>query len=354
MIIHPSGKIRVLVVDDSTSMRMLVRAILTSDPSIEVVGVAADGIEAVEKAEALKPEVITLDVEMPRMNGIDALRQIMVKAPSKVIMLSSLTQEGAKTTFEALDAGAFDFVPKRAGYGFEAEILNKVKESVRSNFGVTAKGAAATAKSEGSVIPVQSMLARNKRINVVGIGTSTGGPLALQEVLSRIPASFPYGIVVAIHMPKTFTATYSERINSKCAITVREAVDGDLVKQGVALIAPGGVHTTIVRHNGGMMVKTVPSADYPKHVYVPSVDLMLSSLAEVTAGSMLGVIMTGMGSDGFKGMQLLKQKGGTTIVQDEATSTIYGMPRACIMGGVADVVLPLGKIGDEIAKIAAA
>jgi two-component system chemotaxis response regulator CheB len=169
-------------------------------------------------------------------------------------------------------------------------------------------------------------------------------------VLSRIPVNFPYGIIVGIHMPKAFTGPYADRLNAKCSMTIREAVDGDILKPGLALVCPGGMHTTLVKHGGQVMVKTVPISAHPQYVYIPSVDLMLSSMAEATNGSMLGVILTGMGSDGFKGMQLLKQKGGVTIVQDEATSTIYGMPKACVDGGVADEVLPLGQIGFEISK----
>lgn len=359
MAISPSPKIRVLIVDDSTSMRMLVRGILTADPAIDVVGTAADGIEAVEKAGILKPDVITLDVEMPRMNGIDALRQILAKAPAtKAVMLSSLTQDGAKTTFEALEAGAFDFVSKSSNNGFEAEVLAKVKVAAGSRFAQAGRVGIAPSSPGGTVIGGQvnvvrsaALLPKGKKINVVGIGASTGGPVAVQDVLSQIPANFPYGIIVAIHMPKTFTKTYAERVNGCCAITVREAADGDLIKPGVALIAPGGVHTTVVLQGGGLMVKTAPITDYPKHVFIPSVDLMMTSLAEVSGGAMLGVILTGMGSDGFKGMQSLKQKGGTTIAQNEATSTIYGMPRACVEGGVADAVLPLGEIAAGITKV---
>jgi two-component system chemotaxis response regulator CheB len=189
-----------------------------------------------------------------------------------------------------------------------------------------------------------------KKISMVGIGASTGGPIALQEVLTRIPAHFPYPILAAIHMPKAFTGTYAERINAKCAVTVREAVDGELLKPGVALIAPGGMHTTLVRQGSGFAVKTMPITDYPKHVFIPSIDIMMTGMAEASGGAMLGVILTGMGSDGFKGMQLLKKAGGTTIVQDEATSTIYGMPKACVEGKVADQVLPLGQIGTEITR----
>ena len=184
------------------------------------------------------------------------------------------------------------------------------------------------------------------------IGASTGGPVALQEVLSRIPMDFPYGIIVGIHMPKAFTGPYADRLNGKCSLTIREAVDGDILKPGLALIAPGGMHTSLVKRGNSVVVKLSPTSAYPQYVYIPCVDLLISSMAEATAGSSLGVILTGMGSDGFKGMQQLKQRGGVTIAQDEATSTIYGMPKACVDGGVADEVLPLGQIGFAIAKCA--
>lgn len=358
MLSTTTGKTRVLIVDDSSFMRMAIRSILSKEPSIDIVGTAADGVEGVEKAIALKPDVITMDIEMPRMDGIAALRQIMAKAPTKVIMVSTLTNEGAKSTFEALDAGAIDYIPKNvtdstdAQKIFREELLRKITEAVRSRF-----GSRVAAPQVRSVVtpPVQrsaSSKLAGKKINYVGIGASTGGPVALQEVLSRIPVNFPYGIIVGIHMPKAFTGPYADRLNAKCSMTIREAVDGDVLKPGLALIAPGGMHTTLVRQGGNVVVKTVPTSNYPQYVYIPSVDLLLSSMAEATNGSMLGVILTGMGNDGFKGMQLLKSKGGVTIAQDEATSTIYGMPKACVEGGVADDVLPLGQIGFEIAKFA--
>lgn len=335
-----TAKVRVLIVDDSSSVRMIVRDVLSADPTFEIVGQAADGIEAVQKVRLLKPDVITLDVDMPRMNGIDALRQIMSIAPdTRVVMLSSLTWQGAKTTFDALEAGAFDFIPKSAH--FEKEILPKVKASIRFRFLHGVKSA---------LSPPPRVSLTSKKISVVGIGASTGGPMAVQAVLAQIPANFPYGIVVAIHMPNAYTGPYAERTNSKCALTVREAVLGDIIKPGVVLVVPGGMHTMLLRQAGGIVVKTEPSTNYPNHVFVPSIDMMMSSLAEASGGAMLGVIMTGMGSDGFKGMQMLKQKGGVNIIQDEATSTIYGMPRACVDGGVADSVLPLNQIGREIAR----
>lgn len=360
MLTSRTGKIRVLIVDDSSFMRMAIRSVLSKDSSFDIVGTAADGMEGVEKAIALKPDVITMDVEMPRMDGIAALRQIMAKSPTKVLMVSTLTNEGAKATFEALDAGAIDYIPKNVTDSTEAqnifreELLRKVREAGKSHFGHTITTSIARPGGAAPVAPPPQRPTASrftgKKINYVGIGASTGGPVALQEVLSRIPVNFPYGIIVGIHMPKAFTGPYADRLNAKCSMTIREAVDGDVLKPGLALIAPGGMHTTLVRQGANVIVKTVPTSAYPQYVYIPSVDLMMSSMAEATNGSMLGVILTGMGNDGFKGMQLLKSKGGLTIAQDEATSTIYGMPRACVEGGVADEVLPLGQIGFEISK----
>ncbi len=360
MIMPQSTKTRVLIVDDSSFMRMAIRSILSKDPAFDIVGTAADGVEGVEKALALKPDIITMDIEMPRMDGISALKQIMAKAPTKVIMVSTLTNEGAKATFEALDAGAIDYIPKNvtdstdAQNIFRQELLHKMKDAVRSRFSRPFGGPASsirpvTAAAAPPQRPTSSKFS-GKKIQYVGIGASTGGPVALQEVLSRIPVNFPYGVMVGIHMPKAFTGPYADRLNAKCSMTIREAVDGDVLKPGLALIAPGGMHTSLVKQGANIVVKLKPTSDYPQYVYIPSVDLMLSSMAEATGGSMLGVILTGMGNDGFKGMQLLKQKGGLTIAQDEATSTIYGMPKACVDGGVADEVLPLGQIGFEISK----
>jgi two-component system chemotaxis response regulator CheB len=354
-----NGKTRVLIVDDSSFMRMAIRSVLSKDLSIDIVGTAADGMEGVEKAIALKPDIITMDVEMPRMDGIAALKQIMAKAPTKVIMVSTLTNQGAKSTFEALDAGAIDYIPKNVTDSSEAqnifreELLRKVREAGRSRSFSPASSPTIrpTAPPPAQRTATRSKIA-GKRINYVGIGASTGGPVALQEVLSRIPVNFPYGIIVGIHMPKAFTGPYADRLNAKCSMTIREAVDGDILKPGLALIAPGGMHTTLVKRGTNVVVKLEPTSNYPQYVYIPSVDLMLSSMAEATGGSMLGVILTGMGNDGFKGMQALKSKGGVTLVQDEATSTIYGMPKACVDGGVADEVMPLGQIGFEISKFA--
>jgi len=351
-----NNRIRVLIVDDSSFMRMAIRSILSKDVTFDVVGTASDGMEGVAKAVSLKPDIITMDIEMPRMDGIAALKQIMTVAPTKVIMVSTLTNQGAKSTFEALEAGAIDYIPKNITDSSEAqnifreELMRKIRAAVKSYTPV--KPVAAPRASQPPIPRAPSAKIAGKRINYVGIGASTGGPVALQEVLSRIPVNFPYGIIVGIHMPKAFTGPYADRLNAKCSLAIREAVDGDILKPGLALVAPGGMHTSLVRRGNNVVVKVEPASNYPKYVYIPSVDLMMSTMAEATGGSMLGVILTGMGNDGFKGMQELKTKGGVTIVQDEATSTIYGMPKACVDGGVADEVLPLGQIGFEISKFA--
>ncbi len=355
MIQPRSKKIRVLIVDDSSFMRMAIRRILSSDPDIEIAGTANNGAEGVQKTLELKPDLVTMDIEMPVMDGIAALKQIMAREPTRVIMVSTLTNEGAKATFDALEAGAVDYIPKNitdstsAQAIFREEILRKVKEAVRSS---TERRSILTVRQAPVARRIAEARLPKVRMNYVAIGASTGGPVALQEVLSRIPVNFPFGIMVVIHMPKAFTGPYAERLNAKCSLTIKEAAEGDMLKPGTALIAAGGSHTLIARRPGGLCVHQAPTSEYPKNTYVPSVDLMMTSLADACGGAMLGVILTGMGNDGFKGMQHLKGKGGITLVQDEASSTIYGMPRACVNGGVADLVLPLDQIGFEIAKTA--
>ncbi len=354
--VNSTKKVRVLIVDDSSFMRMAIRGILDRDPDLEVVGSAIDGADGVKKAVDMRPDVITMDIEMPRMDGISALREIMAKTPTRVIMVSTLTNEGAKATFEALEAGAVDYIPKNitdsttAQKVFKEELLQKVKAAAL--FAIPRKAAAAIRPAVPEKYKPAGSRLKPARITCVSIGASTGGPIALQEVLSRIPINFPYGIMVAIHMPKAFTGPYAERLNSKCSLSIKEAADGDILRPGTALIAPGGMHSRMVRQSSGIAVRTASTDQFPGYIFVPSVDIMMTSLADATGGSALGVILTGMGNDGFKGMQHIKGKGGSTLVQDEATSTIYGMPKACIQGGIADLVLPLDQMGFEIARIA--
>jgi len=348
-------KIRVLIVDDSSFIRLAMRVFLSRDPQIEVVGVAVDGADGVAKAAQLRPDIITMDVEMPVMDGITAVRRIMATAPTRVIMVSSMTCSGATATFEALEAGAIDYVTKTAADSpgvqehFRGELLRKIREATQATFGASLSPTPAPPAVH--VVEKLSPTGLARQIRYIGIGTSTGGPTALLEVLSRLPATFPHAIMVAIHMPQAFTGPYAERLNSKCRLPVREAADGDILKPGQILIAPGGRHATLVRRPEGVTVQLIPTSNYPRNFFVPSVDLMLSSLSEAAGGPVLGVILTGMGNDGLKGMQQLKSRGGLTLVQDESTSTIFGMPRACIEGGVADEILPLGQIGHAIGQL---
>jgi two-component system chemotaxis response regulator CheB len=347
-------KLRILICDDSSFMRMAIRNILSRDPGIEVVATAADGLEGMEKAALFKPDIITMDMEMPHMDGITAVRQIMATTPTRVIMVSTLTSAGAKATFEALEAGAVDYVPKNTAdtpdtrEQFQTELLRKVKEAGNAVFNRKSGLSPAPATAHSAIRVYPAVVPR--RVNYIGIGASTGGPTAVMEVLSRLPVGFPHAIMVVIHMPKTFTGPYAERLNCKCQLTVREASNVEILSPGLVLVAPGGSHTTLEKKTDRIVVRLSPTSVYPHNYYVPSVDLMMSTLAEASNGSMLGVILTGMGNDGLKGMKHLKNMGGLTLVQDEITSTIYGMPRACIEGGIADSILPLGQIGPAIAQ----
>jgi two-component system chemotaxis response regulator CheB len=356
MIPEKKKRQRVLIVDDSSFMRMAIRSILSRDPEIEIVGTAVNGADGVAKALALKPDIITMDVEMPVLDGISALKEIMRSNPTRVIMVSTLTKEGATATFDALESGAVDYVSKSTCDSgvehnqFREELLLKIRAAAATSFARKFAPVASPARSQ----PAGANRSRTFSVKTefVGIGASTGGPVALQEVLSRIPATFNQGIMVVIHMPKAFTAPFAERLNSKCALPVKEAADGDLLLPGHVLVAPGGRHLTLQRKGGGIVIQTTTVENYPKYVYVPSIDLMMSSLADACKGPMVGVILTGMGNDGLNGMRRIKEKGGLTLVQDKASSTIYGMPKACVEAGIADEVLPLDQIGAELGRIA--
>jgi two-component system chemotaxis response regulator CheB len=356
MIPVKNKKQRVLIVDDSSFMRMAIRSILSRDPEIEIVGTAVNGADGVAKALALKPDIITMDVEMPVMDGITALKEIMGSHPTRVLMVSTLTKEGATATFDALESGAVDYVSKSTCDSgaehnqFREELLLKIKAAAATSFARKIVPAAASPRIQP--VGANRNRALTAKYEFVGIGASTGGPVALQEVLSRIPATFNQGIMVVIHMPKAFTGPFSERLNSKCALPVKEAADGDLLLPGHVLIAPGGRHLTLQRKGGGIVIQTSPVENYPKYVYVPSIDLMMTSLSDACKGPMVGVILTGMGNDGLSGMRHIKEKGGLTLVQDKASSTIYGMPKACVEAGIADEVLPLDQLGAELGRIA--
>ncbi len=350
--------IRVLVVDDSGFFRRRVTEILEADPMLEVCGVAENGQEAVEKTAALKPDVITMDIEMPVLDGISATRAIMAKTPTPIIMFSSLTTEGAKATLDALDAGALDFLPKK----FE-DIARDRDEAKRllckrvRELGMKARmhgrpPRATTPATKPATAPATSSLARSsgRGIKLLAIGTSTGGPVALQKVLSKLPANFPVPIILIQHMPGTFTPAFAQRMNQQCAITVKEAQDGDELKPGTALLAPGGKQLRLEKRPGGREVRVRVEDGDATQTYKPSVDLTFRSVADVFPAETLAVVMTGMGADGREGAKVLKQKGSEIWAQDEESSIVYGMPAAVVEAGLVSRILDVNKLGAEIVK----
>ena len=365
--------IRVLIVDDSGFFRRRLTEILNSDPMIEVVETAVDGKDAVEKAKSCRPDVITMDIEMPVMNGIDATREIMRHSPVPIIMFSSLTHDGAQATLDALDAGAVDFLPKRFDdiSNDKAEARNILCERVRTMVGpgmarraapaAPPPAAAATrpgikpAPQPSAVQPTttaQRPASRSHKafnptdFELVAIGTSTGGPIALQEVLVQLPASFPLPLLLVQHMPAKFTEAFAGRLNQLCQIEVREAKDGDMLKPGLALLAPGGKQMRVEKRAGRMMVRVTEETD-PMQNYKPCVDVTFDSVNAAVGNKALGIILTGMGADGREASNKLKSRGATIWAQDEATSTIYGMPAA--VAPIAEQILPLKEIGRKLA-----
>ena len=340
-----SDKIRVLVVDDSAIMRKLITDILKKDPQIEVVGQAENGKKAIELAKALKPDVITLDIEMPEMDGLTALRFLKREVPSaRVIMFSSLTQEGARATLEALSLGAFDFVPKPSTKSF-LESVKKIEEELLPKI----KGATEKVKAPLLTLPKVATRIKSGLYRVLGIGVSTGGPQTLTEIFKELPGNFPVPILVVQHMPPLFTKQLAERLNKISAIQVKEAEEGEPVKEGVAYIAPGDYHMVVKKENNQRVIHLHQGP--PKNNCRPSVDVLFESLAEIYNGTCLALVLTGMGRDGAEGAQAIKKKGGAVIAQDANTSIVFGMPRAVIESGAADEVLPLSEIPRRLKEI---
>ncbi|MCL4492360.1 MAG: chemotaxis response regulator protein-glutamate methylesterase [Nitrospirae bacterium] len=345
--------VKVLIVDDSAFMRNALANMLSSDPEIKIVGTARDGLEAIEKVDTLNPDIVTMDVEMPRMDGITALKHIMERNPVPVIMVSSIATEGAKVTLEALDLGAVDFIPKNLSE-LSVNII-KIKEILIDKIKQIAKKGIVRRHIRPSAAPktieiLKAMPVRTtgeRRISVISIGTSTGGPKALQEIIPRLPKDFPAPIVIAQHMPPNFTGPFAERLNQLSQITVKEAEEGESLRPGVALVAPGGGHMRVTRKRG---IDTVISISESKEdfIYRPSVDALMLSIAEFFPGRALGVILTGMGHDGLNGMIALKKTGGRIFAQNEETCVVYGMRKAVVDAGIADKVLPLEEMAGEI------
>ncbi len=342
--------IKVLIVDDSAFMRNTLSGMISADPGISVVGTARNGLEAVEKVSALKPDVVTMDVEMPVMNGIEALKHIMARHPVPVLMVSSLTTEDAKVTLDALDLGAVDFVSKNLSdlsiniVKIKGILIEKIKAVARNG---RVSGRRPPVPSKPLVMPRRGIETVHRKIGVVAIGTSTGGPRALQHILGRIPKDFPVPILIAQHMPAAFTGPFAERLNQLSAIEVKEAEHGEPVRKGVAFIAPGIGHMGVTRRKLTETLITI-SEDNGTYIYKPSVDMLMLSVVEYYSGQVLGVILTGLGSDGSKGMKEIKNKGGMTIAESRETCVVYGMPRAVVEAGIADKIAPLDEIAGEI------
>jgi two-component system chemotaxis response regulator CheB len=362
--------VRTLIVDDSKFFLRRLTEMLNGDPRIEVVGTAVDGQDAINKVRELKPDVITMDIEMPVMDGITAVRRIMSVQPTPILMFSSLTHEGAQATFEALEAGALDYLPKE--FDDISNNRDEVSKILRSRVwtlgirGLPKKTSVTTAKrpsksilskgtqESGAATPDQSTRkplfrktasskARKGNYKLIAIGTSTGGPVALQAVLTSLPENFPLPIVIVQHMPASFTNAFAKRLDQMCAINVKEASDGDILEAGTAMLAPGGKQMLVTSRGEQLKVQIKESESTQN--YKPCVDVTFTSIAKALPGKTLSIVMTGMGSDGMEGAKLLKQGGSDIWIQDEESCVIYGMPMTIAKAGLADEELPLNDIG---------
>jgi len=345
--------VRVLVVDDSGFFRRRLTDMLNSDTHIEVVGCAADGAQAIIKAKELHPDVITMDIEMPVMDGITATKRIMAELPTPILMFSSLTTSGAKSTLDALDAGALDFLPKKIDdISSDLDIARRLlcaRVRVLGARGLPAKKEASYAASSRTLTASSATAKGQKnarldlnKIKLIAIGTSTGGPVALQKILTVIPANFPVPVIIIQHMPASFTPSFAERLDSLCEIEVKQADHGDEIKPGVAYIAPGGVQMLVEKCGSRWRLKIEEAKT--GQTYKPSVDITFSSLASVCSSELLAMVLTGMGADGREGARLLKQRGATIWAQDEQSCVVYGMPMAIVEAELADEILSLDKI----------
>lgn len=359
--IKPAAPIRIVVVDDSAFMRKALTMMLESDPGVKVVGSARNGEEGIAKVRQLKPDLVTMDVEMPQMDGLTALRRIMSSDPVPVMMVSSITTDGARATLDALELGAVDFIPKQMSYvsldivKIKDELLAKIKNIVsrkhilmarfrtRRSFRDAMEGRLVQAVSKPTYAPPPK---RHKKIDIIALGSSTGGPPALQTVISALPRNLPVGMIIAQHMPPTFTKSLAERLDSLSQVTVREAVDGDPIEAGTVLISPGGKHLTVKRYGG--RARAVVSDQPADTLYKPCVDVMLKSVAEAYGANIMSIILTGMGSNGLDGARQVKSGGGIVIAQDEASCVVYGMPRAVTEAQLTDHIAPIDGIAAEI------
>ncbi len=365
--LQPGERIRVLVVDDSVVIRRLVTHALEQDPAVEVVGAAANGAIALQRIPQLNPDVLTLDIEMPEMNGLETLRHLRQEYPQlRVIMFSTLTERGATVTLEALSLGADDYVAKASNEGSLDRSMARLREElipkIKQFFLMPAKGRppaqpkpemAGPELEKAQPEPAKTLVLRPGRVRpkIVAIGVSTGGPAALGLILPQLPAGFPLPVLIVQHMPTLFTRLLAERLHSICRVPVAEAAQGDPVAAGKILIAPGDFHMKVAP--GGNQVRVCLDQSPPQNSCRPAVDALFSSIGEVYGGAVIAVILTGMGHDGLRGAQILKAHGASVLAQDEASSVVWGMPGAVAGAGLADRVLPLDQVVPEIVALAA-
>ncbi|MFO6421882.1 chemotaxis response regulator protein-glutamate methylesterase [Motilimonas sp. KMU-193] len=376
--------IKVLVVDDSSFFRRRVSEIINQDPLLEVIDTAKNGKEAVEMTQRLRPDVITMDIEMPVLDGISAVREIMATTPTPILMFSSLTHQGATATLEALEAGALDFLPKKfediardkdeatktlqqrvkaiarrrvfsprpsiakapLGQSTSAARPTLERAPVRPSPTARAVTSASTAPVKPTAAPASHFKRTGKSYDILTIGTSTGGPVALQTVLTELPANFPLPILLIQHMPATFTAAFAARLNSLCKIKVKEAQDGDPIVKGQAYLAPGGKQMLVEGRGASARIRIVEGND--KVNYKPCVDITFASLAKLYQSKVLAIVLTGMGADGRDGGRMLKNMGATIWAQDEKSCVVYGMPQAVAKEGIASESLPLDRVAARI------
>jgi two-component system chemotaxis response regulator CheB len=348
-------KIKVLVVDDSAFMRKVISDMIETDPGMEVIDVAKNGNDAIQKIKSLNPDVVTMDIEMPVKDGLTALREIMDEYPRPVIMLSSLTKKGAEETLKALDFGAFDFITKPSSMlkvstpEMRDELLEKIRIASRTKVRkVSQTVARRRVETSNAEVQHSNTLGNTRFKKIIAIGTSTGGPRALQEVVPLIPGNIDASVVIVQHMPPGFTKSLAERLDTMSRIRVKEAEDGDVLKAGWAFLAPGDLHLKVTKQNGQFVIKLDNSERVSGHR--PSVDAMMDSIVEASSRNTIGVIMTGMGADGAAGMKKLRDNGGFVIAQNEESCVVYGMPKSAIKLDGVDKVVDLSNIAVEIQK----
>jgi two-component system chemotaxis response regulator CheB len=338
--------IRVLVVDDSAFMRHTLAKRLEADPTITVVGTARDGLDALARIPTLQPDVVTLDVEMPRMDGLTALRRIMSECPTPVVMLSAFTQQGARVTIQALMRGAVDFVPKPDATANVTSVVKELVLKIRIAAMTPASSYPPSPPPPRPFTPKSTPRSFRRGDPVIVIGASTGGPRALQSVLCDLPADLPAAIVMVQHMPPSFTRALAQRLDENSPLTVQQAVDGDCLARGLALLAPGNFHLQL---NGrrGVSLDQGPRRNGVR----PALDVSMESAAAHHGPAVVGVVLTGMGADGTAGARHIKQAGGQVIAEHPSTSTVYGMPRSVIEAGLADRVVPLSEVASTLVEL---